>query len=63
MHGYCCGGGDGGGREDEDVGCVGENVGDDDEGHGGVDYAWEDVGGVEEFTGYVVCLVRLASGT
>ena len=56
MHGYGCGGGDGGGREHEDVGCVGEHVGEDYEGHGGVDYAGEDAGWVEEFAGYVVCL-------
>ena len=56
MDGYCGGRGDGGGGEHEDVGYVGEEVGEDYEGHGGMDDAREGVGRVEEFAGYVVCL-------
>lgn len=49
MHGYGVCGGDGGGGEDENVGCVGEEVGCDDEGHGGVDDTGEVAVGMEEF--------------
>ena len=50
------GGGDGVKGEDEDVGDVSEEVGEDDEGHGGVDYAGEIAVRVQEFAGYVVSL-------
>lgn len=48
--------GDGGEGEDEEVGDVGEEVGDDHEGHGGVDDAGEVAVGVQELAGYVVGL-------
>ena len=57
VHGDGGGGGDRGGREDEDVGYVGQYVGDDYEGHGGVDDAGEGFGWVEEFASHVVCLI------
>ena len=47
------------GGEDEEVGYVGEDVAEDDEGEGGVDDAGEVAGGVFEFGGYVVDLFRV----
>ena len=49
------------GGEDEEVGYVGEDVAEDDEGEGGVDDAREVAGGVLELGGYVVDLVSRVS--
>lgn len=50
------GGLDDGGRQNEEVGDVGEDVAEDDEREGRVDYAGEVSGGVLELSGYVVDL-------
>lgn len=57
MHGNSVGAVDGTEGEHEKVGDVGEEVGEDYEGHGGVDYAREVAGGVAKFTNDVVSLL------
>lgn len=59
SHGDGVGGFDDGGREDEEVGYVGEDVAEDDEGEGCVDNAGEILGGVLELGSHVVDLMLL----
>jgi len=51
-----------GGGEDKDVGDVGEHVGEDDEGHGGVDDAGEVTVGGEEFADDVIGVIPAIKG-
>ena len=58
LHGDRVGGGDGGGGEDEDVGHVGEEVGQDHERHRGVDDAGEVARGADELADDIKGLFR-----